>query len=172
METGPLDGVAMAEVANEGKQRRKPSTQPEIRLNCRILLAEDGPDNQRLLSFLLKKAGAEVTAVENGEIAYQKTLAAMEEGEPFDLVLMDMHMPVMDGYVATRRLRQQGYARPIIAVTASAMRGDERKCRDAGCDDYVSKPIDRHQFLSVVARHADIALASNRKAASPAVEIA
>jgi two-component system sensor histidine kinase/response regulator len=118
---------------------------------CRILLAEDGLDNQRLISTILKKAGAEVTVVDNGQAAQQTALEAEAAGSPFDVVLMDMQMPIMDGYAATTSLRTHGYTRPIIALTAHAMSGDREKCLAAGCTDYATKPINRRQFLIQIA---------------------
>jgi PAS domain S-box-containing protein len=120
-------------------------------LDCRILLAEDGPDNQKLIAYILKQAGAEVVQVENGLLACEKALDAAGKGEAFDVVIMDMQMPVMDGYQATRTLRQRGYAGPIVALTAHALATDREKCLGAGCSDYVSKPIDRGQLLAVIA---------------------
>jgi len=119
--------------------------------DCRILLVEDGPDNQRLISLILRKAGAQVVVAENGEAAVEAALSARARGEPFDLVLMDIQMPVMDGYQATALLRQNGYQGPIVALTAHAMAGERERCLDAGCDEYLSKPIGRAQLLATVA---------------------
>ncbi len=116
----------------------------------RVLLAEDGPDNQRLIGLLLRKLGLEVEIAENGRRALEQALAAREAGQPFDLILMDMQMPELDGYDATQRLRKEGYAGPIVALTAHAMSGDRDRCLAAGCDDYLSKPVNRQLLLEAV----------------------
>ena len=119
---------------------------------ARVLLAEDGLDNQRLVRAFLRPLEVEVAVVENGAQAVDQALAALDGERPFDLVLMDMQMPVMDGYEATRRLRQESYALPIVALTAHAMATDRGRCIEAGCDDYLSKPVDRAALLELVTR--------------------
>jgi signal transduction histidine kinase len=155
--TGSLEGVKLLENLTEAELEAERSEQEAaircIRLSCRLLLAEDGPDNQRLLSFVLRKAGADVVVADQGEMAMDLALAAEAEGKPFDVVLMDMQMPVMDGYTATRKLREAGYTRPIVALTAHAMNHDRQKCLDAGCNDYATKPIDRTKLLRTIAHY-------------------
>ncbi len=115
----------------------------------RILLAEDGHDNQRLISFLLKKAGAEVSIVENGQEAID---LMSSECSSFDFIIMDMQMPVLDGYKAASALRAMGITQPILALTAHAMSDDEQKCLSAGCDAYLTKPIHRQKFLKSITK--------------------
>ncbi len=110
-------------------------------LSCRILLAEDNPDNRRAIALRLTQAGADMTLAENGQEAVDLALAAYETGRPFDLILMDMQMPILDGYEATRLLRSGGYQAPIIALTAHAMAEDQAECLRLGCDAFISKPI-------------------------------
>jgi PAS domain S-box-containing protein len=123
-------------------------TSTVARLTGRVLLAEDGRDNQRFISAMLRRTGVEVVIAENGRLAVERATA-----EPFDLVLMDMQMPELDGYAATSRLRGLGFTRPIVALTANAMADDRAKCITAGCTDYLSKPIDRGLLIETVARY-------------------
>jgi CheY-like chemotaxis protein len=133
-------------------EKRPTAECTDIRLAGRILLAEDGTDNQRLIAFHLRKAGATVDVADNGRSALELLNHAVSSSSPYDLVLTDIHMPEMDGYTLTRTLRAQGTSIPIIALTAHAMPEDRRKCLQAGCDDYATKPIDKVNLLTTCSK--------------------
>ena len=107
----------------------------------------------------MRKAGAEVTLAEDGLRACELATAAAASGTPFDVILMDMQMPKLDGYGATARLRASGYRGSIVALTAHSTKGDRGRCLAVGCDGFVSKPIDRRTLLETVQRHAARAVA-------------
>lgn len=115
----------------------------------KILLVEDAPINQLLISRFLTGAGAQVEIAENGLQGMQKALAG-----DFAVVLMDIQMPEMDGYEAMAKLREQHYKRPIIAITAHALKEDRERCLQAGCSDCLTKPIDRKMLISRISHFA------------------
>ncbi|TVQ75607.1 MAG: PAS domain S-box protein [Phycisphaeraceae bacterium] len=117
------------------------------KIRARVLVVDDGKDNRRLISFHLKRAGATVELAEDGREGVDKALRAYNQGMAYDLILMDIQMPEMDGLEATRALRGNGYDLPIVALTAHAMAGDREVCLEAGCDDYLTKPIDPNRLL-------------------------
>ena len=123
------------------------------KLNGRVLLADDGVDNQRLISFQLRKAGLEVTIVNDGREALNAAWPAFEANQPFDVILTDMQMPFMSGNELAAELRRRGYPLPIIAATANAMTADRDLCLASGCDAYITKPIDREQMFAVLSQH-------------------
>jgi len=168
IDPGPLQGVTtLNEPPTRKVQPRDAAEGPQF--SGRVLLAEDGRDIQELIGFVLGGTGLEVELAENGCIARRKALASVADGRPYGLILMDIQMPEVDGYEATRQLRRDGWYGPIIALTAHAMAGDCERCLQAGCDDYLTKPIDRGKLLSTVGRHLGqpIAAESNTPRLSP-----
>ncbi len=162
VQTGSLQGIASIDVVSLSPlTERIDAVSPILAKGdqplkgARIFLAEDGPDNQRLVSFHLRKAGAEVRVFDHGALALRAMTAdGTLEGPllsvpPCDMLLSDMQMPEMDGYTLARTLRQRGWTRPIVALTANAMEGDAEKCIDAGCDRFATKPIDRASLIDV-----------------------
>lgn len=147
VKTGPVELVASSESERTAECLTASVTAPEdvSELRARILVVDDGDINRKLVRLALEKKGANVAVANDGLAGLEAAL----DGD-FDLVLMDMQMPVMDGYTATRKLRHAGYVGPIIALTANAMRGDMEKCMEAGCSGYLSKPIDPGELVSVV----------------------
>ncbi|MHC5004441.1 MAG: ATP-binding protein, partial [Planctomycetota bacterium] len=119
----------------------------------RILVVDDNPDNQRIIAYILEQAGARAELAENGEIGVRAVLEGETAGAPYDLIVMDMDMPVKDGYTATAELRAAGVETPIVALTAHAMTGDKERCLRAGCNDYVSKPVDSEFLIETIRQH-------------------
>jgi CheY-like chemotaxis protein len=115
------------------------------KLHGRVLLVEDGVDNQEFLSFILRHAGVASEICENGAAA----LHLVQKAE-FDLILMDMQMPVMDGYTATRLLRERGFAKPIVALTANTVKQELERAISSGCDDCLGKPFSTAEFTDML----------------------
>lgn len=113
----------------------------------RVLVVDDSPDNRFLVQMYLKKVGAKVDFAVDGQDGSQKALNGN-----FDMILMDIQMPICDGLQATKILRSQGYRRPIVALTANAMSEERGRCLEAGCNEYLSKPIDREKLISTIDR--------------------
>ncbi|CAE7760391.1 luxQ [Symbiodinium sp. CCMP2592] len=128
--------------------RKLPTTQ----LSGRVLIAEDGPDNQLLLKHFFSKTELEYEFVWNGQQALNRVFNDPKLYESFDLIIMDMQMPVMDGYQATAKLREEGCRLPILALTANALPGDRQRCLEAGCDEYETKPLNRARLLRTIQR--------------------
>jgi PAS domain S-box-containing protein len=153
--TGSLEGVAMLESASMELTAAVPTSPDNIaayRLDgVRVLLAEDGTSNRKLISLVLERLGAVIDSAEDGQAAVE-----LASKNSYDLILMDMQMPVMDGYTAATILRRKGATLPIIALTAHAMRGDEEKCRAAGCSGFLTKPIDMDLLVRTVAEAAGV----------------
>ena len=130
------------------KLEQEPDILEKDKFTGRVLVAEDSPTNQMLVNLLLERLGLEVTLVEDGKEAVRKGLA-----QSFDLILMDIQMPNMNGYDATKTLRKNGVITPIVALTAHAMKGDKEKCISAGCDDYLAKPIKCKKLVQIIRKY-------------------
>ena len=154
--TGKIENIPLVtpqsteETTSEKENENETEQLPESLENCRVLIVEDGIDNQRLIKFLLKKDGATVELANNGLEGIEKIEENIKNDSPFNVILMDMQMPILDGYSATKQLRENNYDGPIIALTAHAMSSDRRKCLDAGCTDFTTKPINKTELIRLV----------------------
>jgi len=129
--------LPVAEIVSETDNKPASDTVDiDTNKNFKILVAEDNPANQLLIRTLMEKLGQDVTIVENGQLAVDALSV-----HSFDLVFMDMQMPVMDGYTATKQIRDSGNNIPIIALTAHVIKDEESKFRAAGMNDWLSKPF-------------------------------
>jgi len=152
IQTGSLNNVPLVEPhLSVSRAILPPPPKNRPALSGHVLVVDDRRDMRFIAQQLIEEAGGTVESAENGLQAIQRVKEANESGAPFDLITMDMQMPVLDGYQATRKLRQLGFAEPIIAVTAHAMEGDRQTCLDIGCTDYVPKPINGPKFVSLLA---------------------
>jgi PAS domain S-box-containing protein len=149
LDAGPLDGVRLLDgppaQTSSARSGSRSANLPKLP-PARVLVADDGEANRQLIEVVLTRAGVQVESAENGEVAVR-----MATGRHYDLILMDMQMPVMDGYAATTRLRQQGLSIPIVALTASVMKGSEGRCGAAGCSAYIAKPVDIDELMRCLA---------------------
>jgi PAS domain S-box-containing protein len=164
----PLDIAPNATFTQElgtPASERLPQLASAPSLRGRILLAEDGVDNQRLIAYHLSRSGAKVDVAADGHVALTMLLNAERDGVPYDLLVTDMQMPEMDGYTLAGAVRDRGMNLPIVALTAHAMAEDRDRCLRAGCDDYATKPIDRAQLVGVCERLLAARTAADRRAA-------
>jgi CheY-like chemotaxis protein/anti-sigma regulatory factor (Ser/Thr protein kinase) len=150
---GEAGDAATGEVLLADLQRGRGDAPGPVTLHgLRTLLVDDNPHNERIIRYILQRAGALVSSVTDGLAGVEAVLGAQADGRPFDVILMDMRMPRMDGYTAVRLLRGEEVRTPIIALTAQAVGEDDRRCLASGCDAYVAKPIDEAALLQTVSR--------------------
>ncbi len=165
VDAGPIAGVRMLDPAEATRIEEDVAADASLRWEFparRILVVDDGPENRELVSLVLTEAGLVVEEAENGQIAVD-----MVARSRYDAVLMDMSMPVMDGYTATKLLRSRGVKLPIIALTAHAMKGFEQEIMVAGCTGYVTKPIDIDILLGTLAEK----LGAGKRVKAPAAPL-
>ncbi|WP_437206923.1 ATP-binding protein [Planctomicrobium sp. SH664] len=134
----------------ERRSQKESNESLDVRIPARILIAEDTKAIQFMLKRMLEPIVDEIVVVNHGAEALEALDAADPDANPFALVLMDMQMPVMNGYDATAEIRARGYQLPVIALTAGAMAGDRERCLEVGCSDYLAKPIDRGALLAMM----------------------
>ncbi|MAX38910.1 PAS domain S-box protein [Gimesia sp.] len=151
--TGDISKVQMIQPQATAESNEPPPEEEAITLDCHVLVVDDRREIRFLSKRFLTLAGASVTEAVDGEQALTIVTETMQQGEQFDLILLDMQMPKLDGYETARQLRNQGFTGPIIALTADAMQGDMSRCIECGCNDYLSKPIDKNLLLQTIQRY-------------------
>ena len=163
LDTGPLDGVRLLQPG----EIEEPATAPDADADASarwqfppatVLVVDDAPENRELVALVLQDHGLRIVEAENGAAAVNKAIT-----QDFGVILMDMQMPVMDGFEATRKLREAGLGVPIVALTANAMKGFEREVMAAGCTGYLTKPIDIDRLVAALAE-----ILGARRIAAPA----
>ncbi|HLL88326.1 MAG TPA: ATP-binding protein, partial [Tepidisphaeraceae bacterium] len=142
---GELNTAVVAEVPMAAEEQAALSLH-----GYKVLVADDTPENGRIIAKMLDSAGALVTVADGGRVALHAAMEALNAMAPFDVILMDMQMADVNGYDTTKRLRTLGYPSPIVALTANAMSSDREKCLAVGCSDYAVKPIDRRKLVALV----------------------
>jgi PAS domain S-box-containing protein len=152
--TGPLEEVPLIDPQQHAAAEVQNGHATRERLDCRVLIVDDQPEVRYLVQNAIKEFGGETILASNGHEALEAIEHAERTGRTINVVIMDMQMPVMDGYQATSKLRSSGCRAQIIAVTAHAMQGDRERCLDVGCDEYVSKPIDFRKLMTLIRRYA------------------
>ena len=173
IDVGELDDVDFIEPGDVIARPRQPISVATVRLDCKVLVVDDRREIRVLAAHYLEEAGATVETASDGKQAVTAVERAARDGVGVDAVIMDMQMPRMDGYQATKKLRRLGYEMPIIALTAAAMNSDRIRCLDAGCNDYVAKPVRADELSALVAEHTgaggstkDVGLADDGQATS------
>jgi two-component system CheB/CheR fusion protein len=164
--TGPLEEVVLTDEAPQAPLLALP---PLSRLDgCRVLIVDDRRDMRYLIQTYVEEAGATAFGAGDGAAAVERVREAMGSSTPFDAIVLDMQMPVMDGFRAAPALRAAGHTGLVVALTANAMKGDAERCLSVGCDEYLSKPVDRLRLLYLLARGRDNATAARGSATATA----
>jgi len=163
VQSTPNEGSTFTARFSSPKQAQQPTQSPSADADtaqaqppqlsaARVLVVDDSKDNRVLLQHFLKRTGLRTDFAYDGKLAIEQINTAQREADPYNLVLMDMQMPVLDGYNATKQLRASGFDAPIIAITAHALDGDREQCLEAGCDEYLTKPVSRSALIETCAR--------------------
>jgi signal transduction histidine kinase/CheY-like chemotaxis protein len=152
LSTGSLEGVPLVEPRLVEEASSVAPGVPKL-TDCRVLVVDDRSEIRFLAKQFIEKSGATVEVAVDGDDALRAIERSEGRDEPFDVVLLDMQMPVKDGYTTARELRARGFKQPIIAVTAHAMQGDRQRCLEVGCNDYTPKPLEPRRLLELIAQY-------------------